>query len=221
MEIIVSVLSIAGAILLGAVSPGPSFVIVARTAIARSRGDGLAAAIGMGAGGVLFAAFALLGLHAVLTAVPWLYFVLKILGGAYLVFIGCSIWRGARRPLQVSDGDVEARTGTRLRSFWMGFLTQASNPKTAVVYASIFVSLLPREVPLSVVLVLPLLIFLIEAGWYSIVALVLSARSPRTAYLRAKAGIDRTAGGVMALLGIKLIFDAKQHFRFQHVLPGC
>ena len=102
MDIIAAVLSIAGAITLGAMSPGPSFLMVARTAIARSRMDGLAAALGMGVGGVLLAAAALLGLQVVLIAVPWLYFVLKILGGAYLVFIGVMIWRGARQPVSVS-----------------------------------------------------------------------------------------------------------------------
>ncbi len=55
---IVSVLSIAGAITLGAMSPGPSFVVVARTAVATSRADGVAAALGMGVGGVLFAGVA-------------------------------------------------------------------------------------------------------------------------------------------------------------------
>lgn len=55
MDITVAVLSIAGAIALGAISPGPSFVLVARTAVARSRTDGLATALGMGVGGVFFA----------------------------------------------------------------------------------------------------------------------------------------------------------------------
>ena len=44
-----------GAILLGAISPGPSFVLVARTAVAVSRRDALATALGMGAGGLVFA----------------------------------------------------------------------------------------------------------------------------------------------------------------------
>jgi threonine/homoserine/homoserine lactone efflux protein len=61
-----SVLSIAGAIALGAISPGPSFVFGARTSIAQSRADGLAAAVGMGIGGTILCCLALLGLHAVL-----------------------------------------------------------------------------------------------------------------------------------------------------------
>ena len=210
MEMIVSALSIAGAVTLGAVSPGPSFVMVARTAVASSRTDGLAAALGMGLGAVLFAGVALLGLHVVLSAVPWLYLSLKVLGGAYLIILGYLIWRGAREPLRFAEHAIDDRASTVIRSFGLGLLTQVSNPKTAVVYASIFVSLLPREVPLSVTLILPLLIFVIEAGWYSIVALALSASSPRAAYLRSKAWIDRASGGVIALLGIKLIVGTRQ-----------
>jgi threonine/homoserine/homoserine lactone efflux protein len=73
----------------------------------------------------------------------------------------------------------------------------------------VFVSLLPREVPLAATVILPLVIFVIEAGWYSVVALALSAPSPRAAYLRWKTWTDRAAGGAMALLGTKLIFDAR------------
>ena len=55
-------LGILAAVTLGAISPGPSFVFVARSAVALSRAEGLAAALGMGIGGVGFAALALLGL---------------------------------------------------------------------------------------------------------------------------------------------------------------
>src|SRR5438034_290326 len=66
MEALLALLSIAGAITLGAMSPGPSFMLVARTSAARSRGDGLAMALAMGGGGVIFAILALLGVHVVL-----------------------------------------------------------------------------------------------------------------------------------------------------------
>jgi len=142
-DLVVALLSIAGALSLGTMSPGPSFIMVARTAVGVSRADGLAAALGMGVGGVLFAVLALLGLHVVLTAVTTLYIVFKIAGGAYLVYLGWIIWRGARRPLDFEEKPVRAG-----RSFGLALLTQLSNPKTALVYASVFVSLLPREVPL-------------------------------------------------------------------------
>ena len=82
------ILSILGAVLIGAISPGPSFVLVVRTSMAASRRDGFAAALGMGVGATIFAGFALLGLHAVLRQVEWLYFGLKLLGGLYLIILG-------------------------------------------------------------------------------------------------------------------------------------
>lgn len=202
METILAISGIAAALALGAMSPGPSFVMVARTALAGSRRDGLAAALGMGVGGVVFAGAALLGLHALLAAVPALYTGFKILGGAYLVYLGYRIWRGAREPVNL-DSAPPARL-----PFVLGLATQLTNPKTAVVYASVFASLLPRDAPLALVVTLPVLVFAIEFGWYAVVAATLARSSPRARYLASKAWIDRLAGGVMGALGAKLILEA-------------
>jgi threonine/homoserine/homoserine lactone efflux protein len=205
-----ALLGIAGAMTVGAMSPGPSFVMVARTAVT-SRADGLAAALGMGAGGLVFAIAALAGLQAAFLAVPALYLAIKGLGGAYLVYLGVRIWRGARQPLAVAQeaGDpAQRQQGRGRRTFLLGLATQVSNTKTAVVYASIFAAFLPREVPLVLALAVPAVIFCIEAGWYSIVALALSSAAPRSAYLRYKVWIDRAAGGVMGLLGLRLVWSA-------------
>lgn len=204
-----SLLGIAGAMTVGAMSPGPSFVMVARTAVA-SRADGLAAALGMGAGGLVFAIAALAGLQAAFLAVPALYLAIKGFGGAYLVYLGIRIWRGARQPLAMApEAGTPADSGGRgKRTFLLGLATQVSNPKTAVVYASIFAAFLPREVPLVLALAVPAVIFCIETGWYAIVALALSSAAPRSAYLRYKTWIDRAAGGVMGLLGLRLVWSA-------------
>jgi threonine/homoserine/homoserine lactone efflux protein len=208
MDNAVALLSIAGAMVVGAMSPGPSFLMVARTAVASSRAHGVAAALGMGAGGVLFALAALSGLQAILAAVPALYVFLKAVGGTYLIYLGFRIWRGAARPLAISDGSGPLPPRHWARSFLLGFGTQVSNPKTAIVYASIFAALLPRAAPAWFFVAVPLIIFAIETLWYSIVAFVLSTAAPRAAYLRYKVWIDRTAGGVMALLGGKLVVSA-------------
>ncbi len=208
MELSAAILAIAAALAAGAMSPGPSFLMVARMALSTSRRDALAAAVGMGIGGVAFALVALLGLLALLAAVPLLYGALKVLGGAYLLYLGYRIWRGASMPLPFADADAGLRTSRPWRSFVLGLTTQVSNPKTAVVYASVFASLLPDNVPPVVVAALPILVFAIETAWYSVVAVALSAPLPRARYLAAKAWFDRGAGGVMALLGIKLLVEA-------------
>ncbi|WHO73339.1 LysE family translocator [Rhizobium sp. BT03] len=198
-------ISIMAALAVGAMSPGPSFVVVSRIAISRSRLDGLAAALGMGAGGVVFAVLALAGLTALLSQFEWLYILLKVAGGAYLIYIAVNIWRGAAQPLEVSDAGDDRRA-PRL-SFTTALLTQLSNPKTIIVYASLFAALLPRTVPLDLMIALPLGVFAVEAGWYSIVALAFSARHPRRLYFAAKSWIDRAAGAVMGGLGLRLILS--------------
>ncbi len=208
MELTFSLLMVLGALLLGAISPGPSFVLVARTSMAASRVDGFATAIGMGLGGMVFSVLVLLGLQAAIATVPWFYFALKLAGGLYLAYIAVRIWRGAKEPIVVPASREGMRSSAK-KSLLRGLFTQLSNPKTAVVYGSVFAALLPRNLPNGATVMLPLLVFLVEAGWYSIVALALSAESSRNAYLRSKTHVDRIAGGVMGLLGLKLIAAAR------------
>ena len=206
MEDLSALLGVITALTVGVVSPGPSFVLVARTAVSSSRSEGVAAAIGMGAGGVVFAVAALLGLQGLLLAVPSVYLVLKVLGGLYLAYLGIRIWLSAKQPLPVV-GPVTGRT-TKLKSLVLGFTTQVSNPKTAIVYASVFAAFMPATQSLAFDLALVTLVFTIEASWYTFVALALSSERPRIAYLRHKAWVDRIAGGVMVVLGLKLASSA-------------
>lgn len=207
MSTLPAIVAIVIALLLGAISPGPSFLLISRVSIAQSRKHGLAAAIGMGVGGAIFAALALLGLIAALSQVAALYLVLKVAGGLYLVWLAVKIWRGAADPLP-AGGPRGGESQSLLRSFAFALLTQLSNPKTAIVYASIFAAMLPQSPPSWLFAVLPPLVFAVEAGWYAVVALAFSAPYPRTFYLRCKLWADRAAGTMMGLLGLRLVLDA-------------
>jgi threonine/homoserine/homoserine lactone efflux protein len=195
------------AILLGAISPGPSFVVVARSAISQSRRHGLATALGMGVGGAVFSVLALLGLYSLLAAVGWLYGCLKLAGGLYLLWLALRIWRGATTPLTVETAH-DKQHDPLLRAFWLGLSTQLSNPKTAIVYGSIFAALLPRQPAAWCSLALPPAILLTEAGWYALVAFGFSSSKPQAVYLRAKQHIDRLAASAIGLLGLRLILSA-------------
>ncbi|MDR6289280.1 RhtB (resistance to homoserine/threonine) family protein [Inquilinus ginsengisoli] len=207
MDLTVPLLSILGAIAVGAASPGPSFVFVTRTAIALSRRDGLAAALGMGVGGVVYGGLGLFGLQALLSQVEWLFMTLKVLGGLYLLWLALGLWRTAAKPITVPK-TADGRPRSVRRSFTMAAVTQLSNPKAAIVYGSIFAAFLPAHVPAWTFAVLLPAIFAIEAGWYAIVALAFSSDRPRAAYLRWKRWFDRVAGTVMGALGLRLILGA-------------
>ena len=204
MESIVAITGILFACLMGSISPGPSFLLVARISISESRRNGIAAAAGMGIGGMLLSILALLGLKAIFASFPIFYSGIKMLGGIYLVYIGIQIWRGAKETIYVQS-DNAAKKNTAWRAFFTALFTQLSNPKAVVFYGSIFAALLPQTVSKMLTIILPVCVLLIETGWYCIVALVLSATGPRSVYLRTKVWIDRVAGGVMGMLGVKLI----------------
>ncbi len=77
---------IALALVVGVISPGPSFIYVAQVAMSQSRSQAIATSLGLGTGAMIFALVASLGLFFVLETVPWLYLGLKIMGGLYLFY---------------------------------------------------------------------------------------------------------------------------------------
>ena len=207
MESLLILGSITLALMLGAISPGPTFIYVAKNSIAISRKHGLFTALGTGTGAAFFGFLAIIGLQAVLLAVPSTYLVLKICGGLYLLYLAYKIIKHAKDPMTQPDGSLQSMS--HAQAYRLGFITQLSNPKIAIVLASIFTALLPKEIPTYYYFVLPLLCFFIDAGWCSLVAVALSAEKPRRVYLKFKAVFDRAAGVVMTVLGLKLIFGMK------------
>ena len=211
MTPIVALFSILAAQALGAISPGPSFLFVVRTSVAVSRKDGLAAAAGMGLGAAIVTALALVGVRAVISQVEWLYIGFKLLGGAYLVYLAVRLWQGSMtKPSHAEDGaPLAPRRGTG-RSFLMALATQLSNPKTLVVISGIYAALLPVHVPLWMYLAIPPIDFMMEGGWYAFVAVAMSSSRPRAVYLSAQGWIDRAAGTLLGVLGLRLIYESTQ-----------
>jgi RhtB (resistance to homoserine/threonine) family protein len=193
------------ALLVGAISPGPSFIVVARTSLGSSRTAGLRVALGLGLGGVVFALLALIGLIALLSTVDWLFTLLKVAGATYLLYLAVRLWRGARVPLDV--GPTERVRSVR-SDILRGLVVQLSNPKTAVVYASVFAAVLPSSPSTWLTIALAPSVFVIEAGWYSVVALGFSYARLRRLYERAKTWVDRCTAVVLGGLGVRMILTA-------------
>ena len=208
MDPIVSLFSILGALVLGCISPGPSFLFVARTSVAVSRRAGIAASAGMGLGASIVCTLALLGVRAVLAQAEWLYVTFKLLGGMYLCYLAWRLWRAGQVAVAESAEALQPprRAGT-IRSFWLALATQLSNPKTLIVISGIFAALLPSRIPAWMYWTIPLIDIVMETSWYIFVAVALSSRGPRLVYLSARSTIDRAAGCVIGVLGLRLIFE--------------
>ncbi len=191
--------------LLAVISPGPSFLITAQTAVARSRLDGIKIAIGLGAGTLVWSSAALLGLNAIFRLYHWLFVGMKIAGALFLLWIAIQIFRHARSPVELGEDNGEA---ARRSPLLRGFVTQISNPKVAVFFGSIFVAMLPQDVPGWMVAALIAIVTANEVVWYTLVALCFGSGPVRRFYLAAKAWIDRATGLFLAVLSLRLLLRA-------------
>ncbi len=202
-------LGLAGVWCVAVLLPGPNFVLVTQKALNRSRGEALAAALGVAVGAVVWALTALLGLQTLFVLAPWLYTGLRWLGGAYLVYLGVRALRSGLLPPHRTPESKERLIATRsgwIGSFRMGLLTSFSNPKTAAFFGSMFGALLPPDwTPGPYALALAE-ILVISLAWYGIVACCLAHPTIQAGYLACRRPLDMLTGGVFTYLGLNLIF---------------
>jgi threonine efflux protein len=199
--------SVAAVNLLGAASPGPAFFVVSRTAVGQSRRAGLATALGVSLATVIWAFGTIHGLALLIAGAAWLFRIMQAAGAAYLIYLGWQAIRHAAEPLPPALAE-HGPTGN-LAAFRRGFLTNMTNPKVAVFFASVFASVYGAGMPEWVNLAVLGVIAIDEVVWYSLVALAFSSRPAQTAYGRAKRWIDRAFGAFLALFGIKLLWNLR------------
>lgn len=199
-------LTIAIVFAFGTMSPGPSFILVAKTAVSKPFYEGLGISIGLALGAVFFTLLAIFGLYALFEVLPFVFITFKLLGAMYLLLLAYKIWKHSSDSLAM-DINLEKSRKSFLKAVLFGFITQVSNPKTAIIIGSIFAALLPQNLPEYSEILLCLLAFSIDALWYIFVVVLLSTKKSQKVYLRFKKYIDRFAGTLLAGLGIKLVFN--------------
>lgn len=124
------------AALLIAVTPGPGILYVAARTLAGGHREGLASSFGTGLGGMMHVLAGAIGLSALVMASAEAFTVLKLVGAAYLIWLGIKTIREAGRELTVAR--VEP-SGPR-RAFGEGIVVETFNPKTA----AFFLAFLPQ-----------------------------------------------------------------------------
>ena len=123
------------AALLLAVTPGPGIFYVAARTLAGGRAEGVASSFGTGLGGMVHVLAGSLGVSAIVLASAELFTVLKLIGAAYLVWLGLRTIQSARQgaSIDLKGGSAAPPIGAR-RAFREGVLVEALNPKTAAFF---------------------------------------------------------------------------------------
>jgi threonine/homoserine/homoserine lactone efflux protein len=116
-----------------AVTPGPGIFYVAARTLAGGRAEGVASSFGTGLGGMAHVLAGSLGISAIVLASAELFAALKLVGAAYLVWLGIRTIQAARRDLVAGPGVAAPPIGAR-RAFREGVVVEALNPKTAAFF---------------------------------------------------------------------------------------
>lgn len=192
--------------LLAPISPGPNYILTITAAVSKSRRTAFWTACGIATGSLVWAAAAAHGVSSVLEAAPLLAIGLKLVGSAYLVFLGVKLLMS--RGFELSSLQ-QASTVPGINGFLRGVLVNMSNPKSAAYYASVFAAFLNPDMPAWVLVFLIVAIAAMSLSWHTIVAVSFSATLVKARYISASKSIDRLCGGILVLLGLRLALESQ------------
>lgn len=166
---------------------------------------GLYAALGIGAGCVVHITAAAVGISALLATSATAFWIVKLVGAAYLLYLGVSMLLSRKTP---RAGRLELRTASMFNIFKQGFLTNALNPKVALFFLAFlpqFIAPTAEQKWLSM-LFLGLLFNVNGTIWNVFVAWSAAQVSGRLkSSQRLALWLNRACGGLFIYFGIKLV----------------
>ncbi|MTI44576.1 threonine/homoserine/homoserine lactone efflux protein [Roseibium hamelinense] len=201
------ILAFATATALFAFMPGPALLFTAAQTLARGRAAGFFAVFGIHVGCYAHVIAATFGLSALFVAVPTLYLLLKITGGAYLVFLGIQMIR-SRPSTGVSAAFPEK---SKQRAFVDSVLVEVLNPKVAVFFIAFLPQFVSPEAALPLWVQFLILGTLVNMAFSTAdiftVFFASEVQKRLTQHSRWQAVIRWASGSILVCLGIKLASD--------------
>ncbi|MBU2484226.1 MAG: LysE family translocator [Alphaproteobacteria bacterium] len=190
--------------------PGPDFIAVVRSSMARGTRAGLMTTLGVTLGLGLYAGLSLLGLSAILVQYQWLAWAVRICGGLYLGYLGVRLIMAKPQSIAIEAeagaGEAGAEAGNPLA---FGFLVTLTNPKAIVLFASVFATAVTDAMPLWVMGAMIALVMASAALWYTVVTLFMSSRPVIARFENAQHWIERAAGVCFVAIGGRILADSR------------
>ena len=191
------------AVLLLNATPGPDTAYIVGRSVAQGRKAGLLSALGISVGCCVHALASALGLSAILAASATAFTLIKLAGGAYLVYLGLRMVFS--KPAQAAAATVrDERSHSTI--FWQAMVTNVLNPKVILFYLAFIPQFVRADAPNKMVafLVLGAAFSIISMGWNSGTALLagtLARRASRSP--KVKVWLERVVGTTFVALGAR------------------
>ncbi|MFP8963969.1 LysE family translocator [Streptomyces nanhaiensis] len=186
---------------LAVISPGADFAMTIRNSYLYGRSAGILAAVGISLGVLVHVTYTMVGVGLLVTRTPLLFTVMKLVGAAYLVYIGYKTFV-TKTQVQIdlsSDGGLSKSGALRT-----GFLTNALNPKTMLFVLSTYTQVVSADTPVVQQVGYGLFMSVAHLVWFALVALFFSHQSLRARLLRRQGVLNKAIGTVLVGLGVAL-----------------
>ncbi|WP_289036231.1 LysE family transporter [uncultured Roseibium sp.] len=182
-----------------AIVPGPDFAVVLRNSLVGGRLAGIMTALGIGLALAVHVTYALAGIGLLVSQSIFLFNALKLIGAAYLVFLGVTMYRGAARekPAEAGNGGMSP-----LKALRWGFLTNVTNPKATMFAMSVFLQVTSPETPLWTQIGYGVIMASGVFIWFVLVTVFFTLAPVRQNFMRMKLWMERTFGILLTLFGI-------------------
>jgi threonine/homoserine/homoserine lactone efflux protein len=190
--------------LLGAMSPGPDFAVVVRRAAVSGRGPGTLTALGVAAGVAVWAVAAATGVAALVAVSAVVYTAVKLVGAAYLLYLGIRALLAARRAGGVEVGVGASRPVGAWTAFRQGLVCNLFNPKAAVFFVALLPQFLPDRPGLLDTLALSAVSVAVTGLWFVTVANLVGAFRRLFLRPRLRRAVDAVTGTALVTVGIRL-----------------
>ena len=188
-------ISLATLCILGAMTPGQSFIIILKHAISGGRLNGLIASLGHGLGVMLYAIATVVGLAVIIQKTPWLFDVIKYTGAAFLVWLAYNALTAKANSARFSSEETNI---TLKESFTEGLMISFLNPKLAIFFLALFSQFVDDTAIWQQNIIVVATVTGIDTLWYCLVALVLS-HSIMLEKLRTNVHIIEKLSGIVLL----------------------
>nr|UOP04547.1 LysE family transporter [Conchiformibius kuhniae] len=180
------------------------FVFVSQQTLGRGRRIGLLTSIGIALGLGVHIAYSVLGMAVLIASSAWLMTAVKIIGGAYLIYLGIQGLRARPRDAAALSAAPLAPQAASA-ALWKGFLCNVLNPKAPVYFVSLFTVVLSPEMPVWQLAAYGAWMMLLQLAWFAAVVWLLSVPRINRRFQTAGHWIDRILGAAMAGLGVKVM----------------
>lgn len=211
MDLVALLPAFAVAVVLISASPGPAMALILRRAAVHGFKGAVPTVLGLEAGLYLWALFAGAGLAALVAASEVAYLVLRIVGAAFLLYLGVKAWRSAWRG-GGNDGEEPAgRSATgAARAFGEGALVMLANPKAAAFMIAFYPQFVPPDRPLfATTALLAVVQVAIEIALYLTLAAVVGRAGGWFRRAGVRRRLEAISGTVMIGLGVRMAVEGR------------